>query len=613
MGSGSTYPVEKCPANNKVPIRHRCVVCGYEADLRPSNVIGNAKRGRRTCDGCNHRNGTSLEDARRLFAKKNPDCIPLEGFKTQKDKVKFECVKCGHMWETRPCYLLLDGPGRAGCPKCACESCNRKTQEKFEEEVKAVNPNIKVIGKYVNSKTNIRVKHIPCGYEWEANPRGLLEKRSCPKCRENVKKSNGQRKTHEQFLAEMKEKHPDMKVLSKYISNKTKVKVKHLPCGREFEMSPGSLLAGRGCSVCNRKQRIMNSRKTHSQFIEEMQQIHPDIEVLSEYINSKSKVKVRHIPCQHEWMAAPNKLLTGRGCPKCNKLPKLTDDEYKKKLEENNIIYIPLAPVQNIDTKIPHLCPECNMTWDITPYNILFGYGCPRCRGNRQSYEEVIDDLHKSAPTLLIIDEYSGKNTRALFKCLECGHEWRATPYAVLHGAGCPKCVRKKSFPEISVYYFLDRDLEYEVLLNPRINIPHLEIKFEADVFIPELKLFVEYDGIYWHSTPRVEQRDIKREEAIYAVGYKCMHIREYNDIDEQRKSWLKEPPLLITAANHREDSEALDQCILDLETKLGIATNKPVDCLSNKVAIEEAYKNAPVYNITILENGDMEVKHNGK
>lgn len=48
------------------------------------------------------------------------------------------------------------------------------------------------------------------------------------------------------------------------------------------------------------------------------------------------------------------------------------------------------------------------------------------------------------------------------------------------------------------------------------------------------------------------------------------------------------------------------------LEAKFGVKTTQPVDCLANKQAIEASYKKAPIYEITILEDGSMEVENNG-
>ena len=38
------------------------------------------------------------------------------------------------------------------------------------------------------------------------------------------------------------------------------------------------------------------------------------------------------------------------------------------------------------------------------------------------------------------LEEYKGKNTKILFKCNVCGHEWKTRPDHITSGNGCPKC-----------------------------------------------------------------------------------------------------------------------------------------------------------------------------
>ena len=58
------------------------------------------------------------------------------------------------------------------------------TKEQFIEELNILNPEITVIGEYVNNKTKIEVKHT-CGYEWKVRPNNLLQGSSCPTFFEN--------------------------------------------------------------------------------------------------------------------------------------------------------------------------------------------------------------------------------------------------------------------------------------------------------------------------------------------------------------------------------------------------------------------------------------------
>ena len=68
-------------------------------------------------------------------------------------------------------------------PKCYAQK-HTKTQEKFIKELETINPEIIVLGKYINTKTKIKVKHI-CGHVWRPLPKSLLQGHSCPKCNES--------------------------------------------------------------------------------------------------------------------------------------------------------------------------------------------------------------------------------------------------------------------------------------------------------------------------------------------------------------------------------------------------------------------------------------------
>ena len=89
----------------------------------------------------------------------------------------------------------------------------------------------------------------------------------------------------------------------------------------------------------------MPKRKTNEEFISEMKNINPNIEILSEYINNKTKVKCRCLICGYIWFAEPRKLLEGRGCPKCN----MSKGEIKISvfLDNNFINYIPQYKFDN--------------------------------------------------------------------------------------------------------------------------------------------------------------------------------------------------------------------------------------------------------------------------
>jgi len=55
------------------------------------------------------------------------------------------------------------------------------------------------------------------------------------------------RKTHEQYVAEVAIKYPDIEVIGEYINSSTKTAHKHKTCGNVWYVRPNSILRGCGC------------------------------------------------------------------------------------------------------------------------------------------------------------------------------------------------------------------------------------------------------------------------------------------------------------------------------------------------------------------------------
>jgi len=81
----------------------------------------------------------------------------------------------------------------------------------------------------------------------------------------------------------------------------------------------------------------------------------------------------------------------------------------------------------------------------------------------------------------------------------------------------CPECSSKNSSPEFRI--FAELKLFFPNIIH-RQKIEHLE----ADIFIPELKLAIEYDGGYYH---RSEPQDRKKNDFFSKKAIKLVRIRQ--------------------------------------------------------------------------------------
>ncbi|MGE7843925.1 hypothetical protein ACQKNX_24465 [Lysinibacillus sp. NPDC093712] len=129
----------------------------------------------------------------------------------------------------------------------------------------------------------------------------------------------GRRKTHEEFVAEVKALVGDeYKVLSNYGGSEVKVEMFHNICGHSFEMKPSIFLGGSRCLRCARNAQVSALRKTPSQFVKEVELLgNGEYEVVGQYQGSKIPVEVKHNICGNTFMTRPDTILGGHGCSIC--------------------------------------------------------------------------------------------------------------------------------------------------------------------------------------------------------------------------------------------------------------------------------------------------------
>ena len=206
----------------------------------------------------------------------------------------------------------------------AYEACHYNANEKFLKELSDTAPNIIVLERFKGSHIPIWVKNKTCNHsKWKARPYTLLKGIGCPECgRINAAKNHT--RTHEQFLVELKEKLPTIKVLGTYTKVTERIEVECEVCGKKWSPLAYSLISGKGCPHCsalNGAQKRKNSLKAKitQQFEKELKKVNKNIIILDEYINNKTKIKVKCKLCDNEWNVIPSSLLNGHGCPKCSR------------------------------------------------------------------------------------------------------------------------------------------------------------------------------------------------------------------------------------------------------------------------------------------------------
>lgn len=187
----------------------------------------------------------------------------------------------------------------------------RKTDEEFKKEVyDLVGNEYTFLDTYVNSYTKIKVKHNKCGLVYEVQPNAFLHNSRCPYCAyENY------RKTDDEFKQEIYDLVGNEYVfLDSYVNNRTRIRVKHNKCGNVYKTTPGNFIHGNRCPYCS-----ITGRKTDAEFKQEVfALIGDEYAFLDTYVNSRTKIRVKHNKCGHIYKVEPNSFIHGSRCPYCN-------------------------------------------------------------------------------------------------------------------------------------------------------------------------------------------------------------------------------------------------------------------------------------------------------
>jgi hypothetical protein len=153
--------------------------------------------------------------------------------------MKFRCLIDGYEWITTP-GCILSGQG---CSKCV--NRYRRTEPEFISEIYEINPNLKILGKYINTGTKIQVECLLDGYIWEATPSWLIRGVGCPRC------AGVEKYTTDIFIEKFKLKNPEIEIVGEYVNVDTKIEVKCLVDGQVWFPTPRTLWRGSGCPRCN--------------------------------------------------------------------------------------------------------------------------------------------------------------------------------------------------------------------------------------------------------------------------------------------------------------------------------------------------------------------------
>lgn len=224
---------------------------------------------------------------------------------------------------------------------------------------------------------------------------------------------------------------------------------------------------------------------------------------LDSYVNGKTKLKVKHNKCGNVYKVTPSNFLCQHShCPYCSNNANKTDFKFKKEVYDLvGTDYIFLDNYVNSYTKIKVKHNECGNIYKVTPSHFLEGTRCPFCsaKNSGEARRKTGDKFKREVLNLVgneytFLDDYVNNDTKLRVKHNECGNIYSVRPTDFIsHHTRCPYCAMPKSEKIIAkILDMFNIDYESQKAFDDLVDKTNLSYDF----FIPSQNTLIEYQGI---------------------------------------------------------------------------------------------------------------------
>ena len=311
-------------------------------------------------------------------------------------------------------------------------------------------------------------------------------------------------------------------------------------CGHEWEALVSDRTHGKGCPICKSKKVVAG--------INDLATLYPHIAKEWHFLKNnnnptqvfpQSNKSVWWICNEgHEYQTSPaHRTSRDGGCPICSNKQILigfndlatTHSEIASQWHPTKNQLTPQQITIGAEKKIWWIC-EKGHEWDALVYSRRHN-GCPYCSGNKvltgfndlsTTHPELAAQWHPTKNKNLAVSEVSAGSNRMVWWLGECGHEWKAVICSRASGCGCPICTeeRKTSFAENAIFFYL-KSIYSDAIRSYKADWLG---RMELDIYIPSLRIAVEYDGQAWHNNI---EKDIRKGLLCQEHGIRLIRIRE--------------------------------------------------------------------------------------
>ena len=179
-------------------------------------------------------------------------------------------------------------------------------------------------------------------------------------------------------------------------------------------------------------------------------------------------------------------------------------------------------------------------------------YDCPVCANKKvligfndlaTTHPQLLNEWHATKNADKKPKHFTrGADVRVWWQCSK-GHEWETYIYArtASNPSGCPHCSYNVSQAEIEIANFLNEKNVKVITSSRRVISP-----YELDIYIPDKKIAIEFNGLYWHSEAAGKDQTYHYNKWLKAKNLGIQLIQIWED------DWKRNPDLIKNMLAHK-------------------------------------------------------------
>ena len=177
-----------------------------------------------------------------------------------------------------------------------------------------------------------------------------------------------------------------------------------------------------------------------------------------------------------------------------------TQEEFINDMLQKNPNIEILGQYEGLNYPIECKCKVCGNIWSPKANNIYNqNSGCLNCKRVKRhnlkadTHSTFLSELYKVKKDIEVLGTYINNHTNIKCKCTKCQHVWSPRPDSLLAKQGCPHCHKSKG--EIAVEEFLSNNkIQYISQYSIKGNFSTRNF-IKVDFYLPERNAIIEYNG----------------------------------------------------------------------------------------------------------------------